>query len=55
VYLAAATDDFSTRVIWAGEGVDLIDDIPSASDIIERVVADAVVALRDCAALIRSA
>jgi nitronate monooxygenase len=53
-YLAAATDDFSTRVVWAGEGVDLIDDIPSASDIIERVVAEAVAALRDRAALIRS-
>ena len=53
-YLAAATDDFSTRVVWAGEGVDLIDDIPSASDIIERVVAEAVIALRDRAALIRS-
>src|SRR5436305_418315 len=26
-YLAAASDDFATRVIWAGEGVDLIDDV----------------------------
>jgi hypothetical protein len=52
---AAAADDFSTRVVWTGEGVDLIEDIPSASDIVDRVVAEAVIALRDRAALNRSA
>ena len=54
-YLATAPDDFSTRAVWAGEGVDLINDIPSASDIIERVVAEAVSVLRERAALVRSA
>ncbi len=39
--LAAASDDFSARVVWAGEGVDLIDDVPSAAEIIERIVAQA--------------
>lgn len=53
-YLSTAPDDFSARVVWAGEGVDLINDIPSASDIIERVVAEAVSVLRERAALVRS-
>lgn len=53
-YLSTAMDDFSTRVVWAGEGVDLINDIPSASDIVERVVAEAASALRECATLVRS-
>jgi nitronate monooxygenase len=52
-YLSTAPNDFSTRVVWAGEGVDLINDIPSASDIIERMVAEAVSVLRERAALIR--
>src|SRR6478609_1491984 len=37
-YLATAPDDFATRVVWAGEGVDLVNDIPTASEIVERVV-----------------
>ena len=53
-YLSTALDDFSTRVVWAGEGVDLINDIPSASDIIERVIAEAVSVLRERMALVRS-
>jgi hypothetical protein len=53
-YLSTAADDFSTRVVWAGEGVDLINDIPSASDIIERVIAEAVSVLRERMALVRS-
>jgi len=53
-YLSTAVDDFSTRVVWAGEGVDLINDIPSASDIIERVIAEAVSVLRERMALVRS-
>src|SRR3954451_23846981 len=40
-YLASGADDFATRVVWAGEGVDLVRDIPSAAEIIERTVADA--------------
>ena len=53
-YLATAPDDFATRVVWAGEGVDLINDIPSASDIIERVIAEAVSVFRERMALVRS-
>jgi nitronate monooxygenase len=53
-YLATAADDFSTRVVWAGEGVDLINDIPSASEIIERVVTEAVATLTQTSSLIRS-
>jgi nitronate monooxygenase len=52
-YLATAPDDFSRRVVWAGEGVDLVQDSPSAAEIIERVVAQAVATLRQGAGLIR--
>jgi nitronate monooxygenase len=52
-YLTAAEDDFTTRVVWAGEGVDLVNDIPSASDIIERVVALAAATLTRGAQLVR--
>ena len=53
-YLATASDDFATRVVWAGESVDLVKDIPAASAIIERVIAQAVATLSDGATLIRS-
>jgi nitronate monooxygenase len=52
-YLATAPDDFSKRVVWAGEGVDLVNDIPSAAEIIERIVAQAVATLRQGAQLIK--
>ena len=52
-YLATAPDDFATRVVWAGEGVDLIDDIPAASEIIERIMAQTVTTLRQGARLVR--
>jgi nitronate monooxygenase len=48
-YLATSADDFSTRVVWAGEGADLVKDIPSAADLIQRVVAEAASALRQAA------
>ena len=51
--LAAAPDDFSQRAVWAGESVDLVNDIPSAAEIIERIVAQAVSTLRYGAGLIR--
>jgi nitronate monooxygenase len=54
LYLATAANDFSTRVVWAGEGVDLISDIPSASEIIERVIAEAARILKERAELVRS-
>src|SRR5215213_5469799 len=52
-YLATAPDDFSKRVVWAGEGVDLVNDIPSAAEIIDRIVAQAVETLRQGARLIK--
>ncbi|HKO20285.1 MAG TPA: nitronate monooxygenase [Acidobacteriaceae bacterium] len=52
-YLATAADDFSTRVVWAGEGVDLVDDAPPASEIIERIIVQAVATLTQGARLIR--
>src|SRR3954452_16904652 len=52
-YLATASDDFSQRVVWAGESVDLVDDIPSAAEIIERIVAQAVATLQQGAQLIK--
>ena len=52
-YLAAPETDFATRVVWAGEGVDLVTDIPSAAEIIERVVAQAAATLRGGAKLVR--
>ena len=52
-YLATAPDDFATRVVWAGESVDLINDIPTASEIIERIMAQAVTTLMQGAQLVR--
>jgi nitronate monooxygenase len=52
VYLATAPDDFATRVVWAGESVDLVKDIAAASTIIERVIAEAVATLTEGARLI---
>ena len=52
-YLATTPDDFSTRVVWAGEGVDLVQDIPAASEIIDRIVAQAASILTQGARLVR--
>jgi nitronate monooxygenase len=53
IYLAAAENDFTTRVVWAGEGVDLVNDTPTASEIIERVIAQAAATLMNGAKLVR--
>jgi hypothetical protein len=50
--LATHENDFRTRVVWTGEGVDLVGDIQSAAEIIERVVADAAATLAAGAKLI---
>ena len=55
LYLAAADNDFTTRVVWAGEGVDLVRDTPAASEIIERVIAQAAATLTNGAKLVREA
>jgi nitronate monooxygenase len=52
-YLASAETDFNHRVVWAGESVDLVRDIPSTRDVIERVVGEAAAILRGGAALVR--
>ena len=52
-YLETTQDDFTTRVVWAGEGLDLVNDIPTASQIIERIVAQAADVLARGAQLVR--
>ena len=52
-YLATTGDDLATRVVWAGQDVNLVNDIPAASAIIERIIAEAVATLTEGAALIR--
>lgn len=44
-YSASAPSDLATRVLWTGEGTDLVRDVRPASDIIERVIAEAVGAM----------
>jgi nitronate monooxygenase len=52
-YLATKADDFSARVIWAGEGVDLVKDLPSAAELIERIIDEAASVLTRATALVR--
>ena len=52
-YLATAADDFAQRVVWAGESVDLVRDIPSAREVIERIVDEAASVLQRGAAMVR--
>jgi nitronate monooxygenase len=52
-YVATAPDDFSRRVVWTGESVDLVKDIPSAAEIIERIVVQAAAVLRQGTCLVR--
>ncbi len=42
---ADARGDLSVKVLWAGEGVDLIHDVLPADEIVERIVAEAVATL----------
>lgn len=52
-YLDAPSGDLATRVLWTGEGVDLVNDIPPAAVIIERIIDEAITALRRGAGQIR--
>jgi len=52
-YTATGNDDLGQRVVWAGESVDLVRDIPSARDVIERIVDQAAAVLQSGAALVR--
>jgi nitronate monooxygenase len=53
-YLSGGSNDFDQRVVWAGESVDLVRDIPSARDVIERIVDEAASVLRRGAALVNA-
>ncbi len=37
-YLATVRDEVSRGAVWAGESVDLVNDVPSAAEIIDRIV-----------------
>lgn len=52
-YLASPVNDFGQRVVWAGESVDLVRDIPGAREVIERIVDEAAAVLKGGAALVR--
>jgi nitronate monooxygenase len=52
-YLASNANDFGQRVVWAGESVDLVHDIPGAREVIERIVDEAAAVLKGGAALVR--
>lgn len=52
-YLASPANDFGQRVVWAGESVDLVRDIPTAREVIERIVDEAARVLHGGAALVR--
>jgi nitronate monooxygenase len=52
-YLASPANDFGQRVVWAGESVDLVRDIPTAREVIERIVDEAASVLLGGAALVR--
>jgi nitronate monooxygenase len=49
----APDDDLKRRVVWAGESVDLVRDIPLAREVIERIVDEAASVLRRSATLVR--
>ena len=51
--LATPADEFSQRVVWTGESGDLVNDIPTAAEIIERIIAQAAATLRQGARLIK--
>ena len=51
-YTAAAPDDLATRVVWAGESVDLVREALPAGEIIEQIVAEAAEMLRRGAQLV---
>lgn len=51
-YVASAATDLSTRVLWAGEGVDLVKDVLPATEIVEQIMQEAVTALRGGARLL---
>jgi nitronate monooxygenase len=53
LFQATPAEDLAQRMVLAGEAVDLIRDVPSARELVERIVADAVAVIRARAASIR--
>jgi nitronate monooxygenase len=53
-YLASDIDDFGQRVVWSGEGVDLVRDIPAAREVIERIVDEAAAVLHRGATMVKA-
>jgi nitronate monooxygenase len=51
-YLRSKPDDYTTRVVWAGEGLDLIAEIESAGEIVASTVRGAVAQLRSLSAAV---
>lgn len=52
-YAGIPGDDVAHRLVLAGEGLDLINDLPSARDVVDRVVAEAIAAMQAGHAQIR--
>ena len=52
-YLATVRDEVSRGAVWAGESVDLVNDVPSAAEIINRIIAQAAAVLRLGARLLK--
>ncbi|MGE5169657.1 MAG: NAD(P)H-dependent flavin oxidoreductase [Rudaea sp.] len=50
---ATEEDDFDTAMIWAGEGVDLVDAVEDAGTLVERIGGEAQTRLREGAARLR--
>ena len=53
LFQATPAEDLAQRMVLAGEAVDLIRDVPSARELVERIVAEAISVLRGGAALVR--
>jgi len=53
-YLASDVNDFGQRVVWSGEGVDLVRDIPAAREVIERIVDEAAAVLHRGATMVKA-
>lgn len=51
-YRSAPADDYSTRAIWAGEGLDLVHRIETAEAVVRSMVADAARSIRGAASLL---
>jgi nitronate monooxygenase len=50
---AVREGDFDTAMIWAGEGVDLISDVPPAGELVRRIGAETEACLRHASELLR--